>query len=95
MTVWLDARTLLCEASKTLSSEQARPIWEQWARHQYQYGNLKVALEVEAEMALNYPEGTSAHCASLCPVKRAPHRKLTHAQTPRSSASPLGTPWTA
>lgn len=41
----------------TFDPERARPLWERWARHQYQYGGLEEALNLERRIAEVYPSG--------------------------------------
>ena len=37
--------------------ERARPLWERWARYEYQYGDLESAQKLEKRIAEVYPTG--------------------------------------
>ncbi|VDB95403.1 unnamed protein product [Peniophora sp. CBMAI 1063] len=63
-----NAGALFSEVSKTFPPDQARPIWERWARHQYQYGDLATALAIEKNMAEVYPKDY--------PIKRFAQRHI-------------------
>ncbi|KZV73632.1 Suf-domain-containing protein [Peniophora sp. CONT] len=63
-----NAGALFSEVSKTFPPDQARPIWERWARHQYQYGDLATALAIEKSMAEVYPKDY--------PIKRFAQRHI-------------------
>lgn len=52
-----DAAALVSDVGRTLPREEARPIWEQWARHQYQYSDITTVLELERMISEVYPEG--------------------------------------
>ena len=39
------------------SADRARPLWERWARYEYQYGDLEAALKLEKRMAEVYVSG--------------------------------------
>jgi cleavage stimulation factor subunit 3 len=39
----VDARALFERAIGTFPPDRARPLWERWARHEYQYGGLVAA----------------------------------------------------
>lgn len=54
-----DARALFERVIGTFQPDQARPIWERWARHEYQYGDLAAAQKLEKRMAEVYPNGSS------------------------------------
>ena len=54
----IDARALFERAVTNFSADRARPLWEKWARYEYQYGNLEAALKFEKRMAEIYPNGT-------------------------------------
>jgi cleavage stimulation factor subunit 3 len=58
----LDARAVFEQAIGTIPAEKARPVWERWARHQYQYGDLASALAIEKRMAERYPNGSKPSC---------------------------------
>ena len=53
----IDARAVFERAVTTFSADRARPLWEKWARYEYQYGNLEAALKFEKRMAETYPNG--------------------------------------
>lgn len=53
-----DAGALFSEVIKTFPPDQARLIWERWARHQYQYGDLATAQALEKSMAEVYQKYT-------------------------------------
>jgi hypothetical protein len=40
-----------------ISADRARPLWERWARYEYQYGDLEAALKLEKRMAEVYASG--------------------------------------
>ncbi len=67
-TLHLDARALFERAivNPKFTPDVARPLWEAWARYEYQYGNLEAAIKLEKRMAEAYPNGNSA---SFLPVK--------------------------
>ncbi len=52
-----DARALFERAVNSFSPERARPIWERWARYEYQFGNLEAAQILEKRMSDAYPNG--------------------------------------
>jgi len=52
-----DARALFERMISTFTPERARSLWERWARHEYQYGDLEAALKLERRMAEVYPSG--------------------------------------
>ena len=58
----LDARALFERTVGTFPPDKARPLWERWARYEYQYGNLEAALKLEKRMAEVYPNGPSFLC---------------------------------
>ena len=53
----LDARALFERVITTFSPERGRPLWERWARYEYQYGDLEAALKLEKRIAEAYPTG--------------------------------------
>ena len=53
----LDARALFERVIGNFPPENARPLWERWARYEYQYGDLEAALKLEKRMAEVYPVG--------------------------------------
>lgn len=53
----LDARALFERVISTFPPDRARPLWERWARHEYQYGDLAAAQKLEKRMAEAYPNG--------------------------------------
>lgn len=52
-----DARALFERVISNFAPERARPLWERWARYEYQYGDLEAALKLERRMAEVYPGG--------------------------------------
>jgi len=76
----IDARALFERVIGTFPPDRARPLWERWARHEYQYGDLAAAQKLEKRMAEAYPNGKS-----LLPPNPP---GLTPGQTLRSSVSP-------
>jgi cleavage stimulation factor subunit 3 len=54
-----DARALFERVIGTFSPERGRPLWERWARYEYQYGDLEAALKLEKRIAETYASGTS------------------------------------
>ena len=54
----LDARALFERVIPNISADRARPLWERWARYEYQYGDLEAALKLEKRMAEVYASGS-------------------------------------
>lgn len=54
-----DARALFERVIPTFPPERARPLWERWARYEYQYGDLEAAQKLEKRIAEVYPSGMS------------------------------------
>jgi hypothetical protein len=79
----IDARALFERVIGTFPPDRARPLWERWARHEYQYGDLAAAQKLEKRMAEAYPNGKNLWRSNQSP--------LTLGQTPRSSVSPNAT----
>lgn len=52
-----DARALFERVIPTFSAERARPLWERWARYEYQFGDLEAAQKLEKRIAEVYPTG--------------------------------------
>jgi len=63
-----NARALFERVIGNFPSERARPLWERWARYEYQYGDLEAALKLEKRMAEVYPVDT--------PLKRLAQRHI-------------------
>ncbi|KAI0030401.1 Suf-domain-containing protein [Vararia minispora EC-137] len=63
-----NARAVFEQVINTFPPDKARPIWERWARHQYQYGDLTSALAIEQRMAAVYPNDP--------PIKRFAQRHI-------------------
>ena len=55
--ILLDARALFERVIPNFSADRARPLWERWARYEYQYGDLEAALKLEKRMAEVYASG--------------------------------------
>ena len=53
-----DARALFERVIGTFPPDKARPLWERWARYEYQYGDLATAHKLEKRMSEVYPNGT-------------------------------------
>ena len=52
-----DARALFERIVASFSPERARPIWERWARYEYQFGSFEAAQLLDKRMAEAYPSG--------------------------------------
>ncbi|KAI0059336.1 Suf-domain-containing protein [Artomyces pyxidatus] len=65
-----NARALFERVISTFSPDRARPLWERWARHEYQYGDLAAAQKLEKRMAEVYPSDP--------PIKRFAQRHTYH-----------------
>src|SRR6266545_2628613 len=64
-----DARALFERVIPNFPPEHARPLWERWARYEYQYGDLEAALKLEKRMAEVYPGGAFVrHLHLSCPT---------------------------
>ncbi|EAU82402.2 mRNA 3'-end-processing protein RNA14 [Coprinopsis cinerea okayama7 len=63
-----NARALFERVITTFSPERARPLWERWARYEYQYGDLESALKLEKRIAEVYPTDP--------PIKRFAQRHM-------------------
>ncbi|KDR71055.1 hypothetical protein GALMADRAFT_254221 [Galerina marginata CBS 339.88] len=63
-----NARALFERVIPTFPPERARPLWERWARYEYQYGDLEAALKLEKRMAEVY--------TSDPPIKRLAQRHM-------------------
>ncbi|KAH8105429.1 hypothetical protein BXZ70DRAFT_920835 [Cristinia sonorae] len=50
-----NARALFERVVTTFPPERARPLWERWARYEYQFGNLQAAQNLEKRLAEVYP----------------------------------------
>jgi hypothetical protein len=59
-----DARALFERVITTFGPERARPLWERWARYEYQYGDLEAAQKLEKRIAEVYPSGMFATLGS-------------------------------
>ena len=55
-----DARALFERVIGTFTPDKARPLWERWARYEYQYGDLATAQKLEKRMAEGFPQGSSS-----------------------------------
>lgn len=56
-----DGGALFSDVSQRFPPDKARPIWERWMRHQYQYGDLTTALNIEKKLAEVYPKGMDVY----------------------------------
>ncbi|KAI0922183.1 hypothetical protein AcW1_004043 [Taiwanofungus camphoratus] len=50
-----NARALFERVISTFSAERARPLWDRWARYEYQFGDLAAAQKLEKRIAEVYP----------------------------------------
>ncbi|KAH9963267.1 hypothetical protein BC827DRAFT_1194505 [Russula dissimulans] len=76
-----NARALFERVIGTYAPDRARPLWERWARHEYQYGDLAAAQKLEKRMAEAYPNDP--------PIKRFAQRHTYHS-TDAIAARDLG-----
>jgi cleavage stimulation factor subunit 3 len=76
-----DARALFERVIPTFSAERARPLWERWARYEYQFGDLEAAQKLEKRIAEVYPTDP--------PIKRFAQRH-TYLGTDAIAARDLG-----
>ncbi|EGO01439.1 hypothetical protein SERLA73DRAFT_166004 [Serpula lacrymans var. lacrymans S7.3] len=76
-----NARALFERVITTFSSDRARPLWERWARYEYQYGDLEAAQKLEKRIAEVYPSDP--------PIKRFAQRH-TYLGTDAIAARDLG-----
>ena len=58
----VDARALFERLITMFPPERSRPIWERWARYEYQFGNLQAAQNLEKRMAEAFPSGMPVVC---------------------------------
>ncbi|TFY78801.1 hypothetical protein EWM64_g5207 [Hericium alpestre] len=65
-----NARAVFERSISNFPADRARPLWERWARHEYQYGDLAAALQLEKRMAEVYPNDP--------PIKRFAQRHTYH-----------------
>ncbi|KIM42654.1 hypothetical protein M413DRAFT_444338 [Hebeloma cylindrosporum] len=63
-----NARALFERVIPNFPPERARPLWERWARYEYQYGDLEASLKLEKRMAEVY--------SSDPPIKRLAQRHM-------------------
>ncbi|GLB33223.1 putative suf-domain-containing protein [Lyophyllum shimeji] len=63
-----NARALFERVIGTFPPERARPLWERWARYEYQYGDLDAAQKLEKRIAEIYPNDP--------PIKRFAQRHI-------------------
>ncbi|KAG6887539.1 hypothetical protein C0995_014547 [Termitomyces sp. Mi166 len=76
-----NARALFERVIGTFPPDRARPLWERWARYEYQYGDLDAALKLEKRIADVYPADP--------PIKRFAQRH-TYLGTDAIAAQDLG-----
>ncbi|ETW84749.1 hypothetical protein HETIRDRAFT_473483 [Heterobasidion irregulare TC 32-1] len=76
-----NARALFERVINAFPADRARPLWERWARHEYQYGDLAAAQKLEKRMAEVYPTDP--------PIKRFAQRHTYHS-TDAIAARDLG-----
>lgn len=70
-----DGRALFERVIGSFTAEQARPLWDRWARYEYQYGDLAAAHKLEKRMAEVYPSG-------MLPLYLLPANSLTPSVDP-------------
>ncbi|TFK35087.1 hypothetical protein BDQ12DRAFT_706778 [Crucibulum laeve] len=63
-----NARALFERVIGTFPPDRARPLWERWARYEYQYGDLEAALKLEKRISEIYPTDP--------PIKRFAQRHI-------------------
>ncbi|KAF8890420.1 hypothetical protein BD779DRAFT_1622535 [Infundibulicybe gibba] len=63
-----NARALFERVIATFPPDRARPLWERWARFEYQYGDLEAAQKLEKRIAEVYPSDP--------PIKRFAQRHM-------------------
>ncbi|KAI6040984.1 hypothetical protein EDC04DRAFT_2989123 [Pisolithus marmoratus] len=76
-----NARALFERVITAFSPERARPLWERWARYEYQFGDLEAAQKLEKRIAEVYPTDP--------PIKRFAQRH-TYLGTDAIAARDLG-----
>ncbi|KAG6884913.1 hypothetical protein C0993_007280 [Termitomyces sp. T159_Od127] len=76
-----NARALFERVIGTFPPDRARPLWERWARYEYQYGDLDAALQLEKRISEVYPNDP--------PIKRFAQRH-TYLGTDAIAAQDLG-----
>ncbi|KIJ12905.1 hypothetical protein PAXINDRAFT_117668 [Paxillus involutus ATCC 200175] len=76
-----NARALFERVIQTFPAERARPLWERWARYEYQFGDLEAAQKLEKRIAEVYPTDP--------PIKRFAQRH-TYLGTDAIAARDLG-----
>ncbi|KAF7794503.1 hypothetical protein EIP86_005637 [Pleurotus ostreatoroseus] len=54
-----NARALFERAVNNFTPDRARPIWERWARYEYQFGSLEAAQLLDKRIAESYPNDSS------------------------------------
>ncbi|KAL0948925.1 hypothetical protein HGRIS_009033 [Hohenbuehelia grisea] len=54
-----NARALFERVVPTFPPEEARQLWERWARYEYQFGNLEAAQKLEKRIAEAFPADTA------------------------------------
>ncbi|KAJ8697549.1 mRNA 3'-end-processing protein rna14 [Pleurotus ostreatus] len=54
-----NARALFERVIGNLPADRARPLWERWARYEYQYGELEAVQKLEKRIAEVYPNDPS------------------------------------
>ena len=68
LTPWLtgflpvDARALFERVVNIFPADRARPIWDRWARYEYQFGSLEASQALEKRIAEVYPNGMYCDC---------------------------------
>lgn len=55
--ICLDARALFERVVNLFPADRARPIWDRWARYEYQFGSLEASQALEKRIVEVYPNG--------------------------------------
>lgn len=82
---FVDARALFERVIGTFPPERARPLWDRWARYEYQFGDLAAAQKLEKRIAEVYPTGEKKSLTlpktsrSLPMINRPTHQTLCRA----------------
>ncbi|KAI0751807.1 hypothetical protein C8Q80DRAFT_1218415 [Daedaleopsis nitida] len=73
-----NARALFERVIGTFPPDKARPLWDRWARYEYQYGDISTAHKFEKRMSEVYPNGMST----------SPFPYILSSQSSKRAASP-------
>ncbi|KAL9712323.1 mRNA 3'-end-processing protein rna14 [Leucoagaricus gongylophorus] len=67
-----NARALFERVIPSFSPDRARPLWERWARYEYQYGDQEAAQKLEKRIAEAYPNGALSMCSWFYTYLKSP-----------------------